>query len=92
MNYKVLDIPEELKSETGYGESIISDKCSTTWTDVECPKPATCAEYHWGGFGHKVLFLFCDECYQEELERRKRWNSQIPGWGDYDRGFEAYNG
>ena len=49
--------------QTGTGKYIITSKCDIDWTDVYCPNPVTCARYHFGQFGHKILFLFCDECW-----------------------------
>ena len=50
--------------KVGYFQKpLIVDKCRTAMTDIACPRPATCAEYYRGQFGHKVLSLYCEECY-----------------------------
>lgn len=89
MDYKVVEADEAVKSGEGYGQTIIGDKCDSHWTDEECPIPATCAEYHYGQFGHKVLFLFCDSCRLKVLERRKQLIF-FTDEAEY-RGFEPYN-
>ena len=42
---------------------LVCSKCDIDWTEVHCPRPATCMRYHIGQHGHKVIFLFCDECW-----------------------------
>ena len=49
--------------QTGAGKYILTSKCDIDWTDRHCPNPVSCARYHFGQFGHKVIFLFCDECW-----------------------------
>jgi hypothetical protein len=46
-------------------KNIICDKCDFEWTEKQCLKPATCCRYHFGQFGDKVIFLFCDECWSK---------------------------
>ena len=82
---KFVDCPEELKTEKGYGKTIEGDKCDSHWSDVECPIPAIYAEYHYGQFGHKVMFYFCEKCYQNCLKRREHWFFKNE---DKDRGSE----
>ena len=41
---------------------IICDKCDSSLTDKECPRPAVWARVHYGQFGHKCLSLYCQEC------------------------------
>lgn len=89
---RYLPIPEDLKDSKNAGQRLSSSKCSSHLTDGECPRPVTCAEYHYGQFGHKVLFEFCDECYLEELKRRKDDSVYAMFWGGEDRGFEIYEG
>jgi hypothetical protein len=49
--------------QIGWFTTIIADKCDSSWTDRECPRPATWKELrHRGQFGHKVVFLYCDRC------------------------------
>ena len=42
---------------------LVCSKCDIDWTEVHCPRPATCMRYYTGQHGHKVIFLFCDECW-----------------------------
>jgi hypothetical protein len=49
--------------QTGRFSIILADKCDGGILDLECPNPATCFTYHYGQFGHTVVFLFCDSCY-----------------------------
>jgi hypothetical protein len=87
MKEKIIEIPNDLTNTSGIGKTIIGDKCHSNWTDVECPNDATCQEYHYGQFGHKVLFLFCDKCYQDCLKQRE--DEKLGWFFTYEnRGFE----
>lgn len=56
--------------QVGWFSTVIADKCDSHWTDVECPNPPTWKEFHRGQFGHKVVFLFCDDCLVKYEERQ----------------------
>ena len=65
---------EQEPEQYGAGQVILHGKCDIGWTDKNCPNPATCARYHYGQFGHKVLELFCDECWSKpEPVASLRW-------------------
>lgn len=45
------------------------DKCDFAWTEVECPNPAIGYTHYFGQFGHKVIFEWCDDCYERRTKR-----------------------
>jgi hypothetical protein len=69
-------------------EDIILQKCSSIWYERECPRPATCGEYHYGQFGNKVISQYCDECYKIYKEHSKKIYPQEFAYEP--EGFERY--
>jgi hypothetical protein len=46
---------------------IIADKCCALYRDsaIVCPRAPVMARFHYGQFGHQVLFLYCDKHWEE---------------------------
>ena len=82
----------------GRFSTILADKCDAHWYDIDCPNPATCYEYHHGSFGHRVVFLFCDKCWNKPsplallgAERPDRDRVFVPYPNDIDKLNKKWN-